>query len=303
MSPQYRYIESLDVLILRGNKLFGDPGSYGESLVPPWPSVAAGAIRSRMLADKQLDISAFSRGDIQDAELGTPEKPGPFTLAGFYLARLKNGEPEILVAPPDDMIISKAETGVLNIHAMEPQAVHGAMASSFPLPRLPVLPQADRGKPESGYWLTQHGWAAYLQGKIPAADQLVHTTALWQIESRAGIGMNAQTRSVEEGKLFTTQTVVMKGSVGFVAVISGAQPPENGLLRFGGDGRAATIRSVNVRLPEPDYTTIAKTGRCKILLTWWNHGQTRICSRTPCRNAIWLGSGQSPTQARTAGCR
>ena len=31
------FIEPLDVLVLRGNKLFGDPGSYGESLVPPWP--------------------------------------------------------------------------------------------------------------------------------------------------------------------------------------------------------------------------------------------------------------------------
>lgn len=35
-------IEPLDVLILRGNKLFADAGSHGEALMPPWPSVAAG---------------------------------------------------------------------------------------------------------------------------------------------------------------------------------------------------------------------------------------------------------------------
>ncbi len=35
------FIEPLDVLLLRGNKLFGDPGSHGEALIPPWPSVAA----------------------------------------------------------------------------------------------------------------------------------------------------------------------------------------------------------------------------------------------------------------------
>ena len=34
---EYRFIEPLDVLFLRGNQLFGDPGSYGECLVPPWP--------------------------------------------------------------------------------------------------------------------------------------------------------------------------------------------------------------------------------------------------------------------------
>ena len=39
----FHFIEPLDVLYLRGNKLFGDPGSYGESMIPPWPSVAAGA--------------------------------------------------------------------------------------------------------------------------------------------------------------------------------------------------------------------------------------------------------------------
>ena len=42
---EHRFLEPLDVLFLRANKLFGDPGSYGESLVPPWPSAAAGALR------------------------------------------------------------------------------------------------------------------------------------------------------------------------------------------------------------------------------------------------------------------
>jgi CRISPR-associated protein Cmr3 len=53
---QTLFIEPLDVLFLRGNKLFGDPGSFGESLVPPWPSVAAGAIRSALLAHKRVDL-------------------------------------------------------------------------------------------------------------------------------------------------------------------------------------------------------------------------------------------------------
>ena len=49
------FIEPLDVLILRGNKLFADAGSHGEALMPPWPSVAAGALRSRMLIDAGID--------------------------------------------------------------------------------------------------------------------------------------------------------------------------------------------------------------------------------------------------------
>ena len=54
MTLETRFLEPLDVLFLRGNQLFGEAGSYGEALMPPWPSVAAGAIRSRILADSGI---------------------------------------------------------------------------------------------------------------------------------------------------------------------------------------------------------------------------------------------------------
>lgn len=265
---EYRFIQPLDVLFLRGNKLFGDPGSYGESLIPPWPSVAAGAIRSRMLVDRQIDLAAFAAGKItHDAELGTPDEPGSFTLSGFYLAR-KNamGKAEILLPPPADLVISKTEGGELSVSRLSPQAIN--LPSSFPLPMLPVLAQgAKRSKPESGYWLTQAGWAAYVQGKKPTKEQLVHSSKLWSFDARVGIGMSTATRSVEEGKLFSAQAIAMKEGVGFVAAVRGSCAPEDGLLRFGGDGRAASIEIIDVALSEPDYQAIADAGRCCLVLT------------------------------------
>jgi CRISPR-associated protein Cmr3 len=86
-AQETRFIEPLNVLFLRGNKLFGDPGSYGEALIPPWPSAAAGALRSRLLADAGVDLAAFARGDIDHPELGTSRRPGPFTVTAFHLAR------------------------------------------------------------------------------------------------------------------------------------------------------------------------------------------------------------------------
>ena len=90
----YRFIEPLDVLYLRGNKLFGDAGSYGEALMPPWPSLAAGALRSRMLADHGIDLAAFAQAGERlpglsgalHACLGTPQKPGNFRVSLFTLA-------------------------------------------------------------------------------------------------------------------------------------------------------------------------------------------------------------------------
>lgn len=262
---EYRYIEPLDVLFLRGNKLFGDPGSYGESLIPPWPSVAAGAIRSRMLVDDGVDLNAFADGNDPHPTLGTPTQPGSFMLQGFYMARQMNGQTEVLVAPPADLVISNDDNDKLQVQRLTPQAVD--LLSSFALPKLPVLAQGERKKAVTGYWLTQAGWQTYLDGQTPTATQLVASSELWGIDPRAGIGMSEATRSVEDGKLFSAQAVAMKLNVGFLAAVSGAKPPADGLLRLGGDGRAASISKVTVQLPEPDYTAIAASKRCRIVLT------------------------------------
>ncbi|MDR4124542.1 type III-B CRISPR module-associated Cmr3 family protein [Yanghanlia caeni] len=279
----YRFIEPLDVLFLRGNKLFGEPGSYGETVLPPWPSVAAGAIRSRMLVDRQINLTAFAAGDVtDDPELGTPARPGTFMLAGFYLARRNDeGRVEILMPPPADLVISHSDSGLPQARLVRPQTVE--LASSCPLPLLPVLAQGrKREKPVAGYWLTQAGWSAWLRGDVPASEHLVPSSALWRTDERIGIGMNSTTRSVDAGKLVLTQALVMRKrgefgdephgqrstdyDVGFLAVVSGAQAPSDGVLRFGGDGRAAAIMPADVAFPHPDYEAIAAMGRCRLVL-------------------------------------
>jgi len=265
---EYRFLEPLDVLFLRGNKLFGDPGSFGESLIPPWPSVAAGAIRSRMLADDRVDLSDFAAGKVEHPALGRPERPGSFAINAFYLAkRNQNQAIEILVAPPADLVISKTKNGALGINRLRPTTLDTALASSSALPLLPVLAQSERSKAASGYWLRQTGWQKYLNGETPAASDLQSSGELWTIDSRIGIGLDSGTRSVAEGKLFSSQAVALCRDVGFVVGIIGAQPPRDGLLRLGGDGRAAAIRDASISLPEPDYDAIGKAGRCRLVLT------------------------------------
>jgi len=79
--------------------------------------------------------------------------------------------------------------------------------------------------------------------------------------------MNTATRSVEEGKLFTTQAVALQPEVGFVAGVSGAQTPSTGLLRLGGDGRAAAISKVEIAATQTDYAAISSSGRGVLVLT------------------------------------
>ncbi|MDT8282801.1 MAG: type III-B CRISPR module-associated protein Cmr3 [Gammaproteobacteria bacterium] len=266
----YRFIEPLDVLFLRGNKLFGDPGSFGESLIPPWPSVAAGAIRTRMLADDNVDLAAFARDEIRHPVLGTPSEPGTFTMNGFYLARRTANGIELLVAPPADLVISKKETDELVIHPLTSTHLNplAGVMNSAPLPGLPVLAEQERSKPASGYWLKQSGWEKYLAGQTPSADDFIHASELWQIDPRVGVGLDADMRRAADGKLFTVQAVAMRPNVGFIAGVSGAEPPGEGMLRLGGDGRAAAIRPAdNFDMPHPDYEAIAQARCCRIVLT------------------------------------
>lgn len=285
------FLEPLDVLFLRGNKLFGDPGSHGESLVPPWPSVGAGALRSRMLIDAGIDPAAFARGEVEHAELGTPDKPGAFAVTAFHLARRQaDGSVEVLFQTPADLVITEDVHDKPEVKRLVPTRLPGGavLQSSAPLPLLPVLAERERSKPASGYWLTEAGWKRYLRDETPAASELVKSDKLWSSDHRVGVGLEAATRRAAEGRLFSVQAVAMRTGVGFLAAVEGATPPKEGTVRLGGDGRAAAVQAVEKALPEPDYEAIARSRRGRLVLTtpgifaggWLPTGVTRQADGT-----------------------
>jgi CRISPR-associated protein Cmr3 len=264
----YRFLQPLDVLYLRGNKLFGDPGSFGESLIPPWPSVAAGALRSRMLADDGLDPSDFAAGRATHPTLGIPERPGPFGVTAFHLARRGPQERiEGRFAPPADLVLSRSDDESLVIERLTPCPVAPGIQSSAPLAKLPVLAERARSKPVSGFWLKQSGWQRYLGGEALTQDDLEPSSALWTLDIRTGVGLDADRRCANDGKLFTAQAASLAPDVGFLVGVGGAEPSASGTLRFGGDGRAAAIRCVDYQPPEPDLDALLETRRCRIVLT------------------------------------
>ena len=290
MSTLQHFIEPLDVLFLRGNKLFGDPGSFGESLVPPWPSVAAGALRSALLADKGIDPARFAAGKCDDSEIGkrrdpemgTPARPGTFALTAFHLARRNAGTPdriELLFQPPADLVVHRRNGSALEIRMLRPHPPGGDILCSQATTSIAVLAEDERGKPEQGQWLTAAGWEKYLAGKtIDPRDHLVPSTRLWRTEARVGVGLDPAKRRAADGKLFSAQAVALRkgwhdgddGSgfdVGFFAETTGARFPESLLLRLGGDGRGALSRCVKLQLPQPDYDALIQRGCCRMILT------------------------------------
>jgi len=268
------FIDPLDVLFLRGNKLFGDPGSYGESLVPPWPSVVAGALRSRILTDDHVDLAAFAAGKVQHPTLGTPTALGAFTVTAFQLARrFADSRVERLIAPPADLVIGEADHGVPVPRRLTPTPLATGLAASNALPLIPVVAEAERSKPVSGYWLTESGWQAYLDGRTPAPSDLVRSSALWAIDHRVGVGLDAERGRATDGRLFSVQAVAMQKrensgfDVGFTASVCGAVLPKKGLLRLGGDGRGAALHAATVADPHADLAVLCQQRRCRIVLT------------------------------------
>lgn len=276
---EYRFLAPLDVLFLRGNRLFGDPGSFGEALVPPWPSVVAGAMRSRVLVDDSVDLAAFAAGDLDHPSLGTPKRPGSFTVVAFHLARrLPDGRVEILRQLPADLIVAEGDDGVHVARLLKPTPQEPlGLSCSASLPLLPVLAEDARGKPASGYWLTETGWGSYLKGETPDPKTgFVKSGQLWGIDPRVGVGLDADTRRAADGRLFSVQAVAPRQrqhppehgfDVGFLVAVSGAVPPSQGMLRLGGDGRAAAIQQAAVQVPEPDYDAVVARCRCRLVLT------------------------------------
>ncbi len=274
----WRFIRPVDVLYLRGNRLFGGPGDHAEALMPPWPSVLAGAIRSRMLTDAGVDLGRFTdEAATPPAKLapvlGTPSEPGSFRLARVALAvRPERGQPLVLHPMPADLVVTAPEDGgareagddrppaaalaellergqrpspdPVEVHRLEAGPWPGEAATSSPLPLALALRRRAPAKPSGGYWLTGEGMAVYLAGGTPEPGHLIHRRWLWRSDPRLGIARDRSSGTTAKGRLYTTETVALAPGVGFLVGIEGAPEelvPADGLLRLGGDGRGAEI--------------------------------------------------------------
>jgi len=274
------FIQPVDTLSLRGNKLFGSAGDFGESGFPPKPSVLAGALRSLLLAQAVEQIEGFAQGQrLHDPELdrilGTPAAPGDFALRGVFPAyRGVDGQVNLLWPLPADLLIFDSGK---TVRALEPQSLPQGIQASTPggLPQVAILRQPEAAKPEGGWLLNQAGVAAYLAGQPIQPKHLVKQSCLWARELRVGIGLTRASRTAEDGKLFTVEHLVPRQpehggmAVGLAVAVDGVEDrlPPSGFLRLGGDGRAATFAAIPAPAWPSPLDITRRTGRFKLTLT------------------------------------
>ncbi|WP_062193176.1 type III-B CRISPR module-associated Cmr3 family protein [Caldimonas taiwanensis] len=260
------FIEPLDVWSFRGNRVFGAAGSWGEAVMPPPPSVVAGALRSALLARSGVDWQAFAdnREEARHPLVGLPDEPGVWRLQDLTLAMRR--APEQAVEPiypwPADAVLSDAQ-----VRMMRPQTLPQELrCSQSALPQLPVLADGGRSKPLTGRWLSAQGLRQWIAGQPIAPTEALEAEALWRVEERVGIALDPLKRRAEDQRLFSLQAIACHPGVGLAVRVHGA-PLHEGLLRLGGDGRGARLLPQAIDWPQPDVQAIARAGRAKLLLS------------------------------------
>ena len=282
MTTAYYFVEPLDVLMLRGNRSFGAAGEHGEALLPPWPSLFAGAFRSALLADDARRLAEFVAvgsarfagedersermrnvlGAALFAALGTPQRPGDFRIAWASLASCRDAAVRPALPLPADLV-AHDDSGCGSLLALQPAAAPAGVRGSASLPMNALLRTTRQVKPAGGHWLDGAGLQAHLQGRAPAAT--LRTDALYKRETRLGIALDTASRTASDGALYTSEAISLQPDAGFLIGIEGAAVlKDEGLLRLGGDGRGA--RWQRVRFTPPAAPAIAQGGRFRLLL-------------------------------------
>jgi CRISPR-associated protein Cmr3 len=268
---EFHFLQPLDVLYLRGNRLFGDSSATGEAIMPPWPSMVAGALRSQILVSNGVDSGQFASGvkltGLLAQSLGTSTEPGAFRLSQFLLAKMDNGNLLDVYFPlPADLVVILEENHK-HIHYLHPHRLPTSILTSAPCAYLPVFSVEKQAKSESGLWLNRAGMQAWLNGQTIALEHLVESKDLWKIDSRLGIALDAAGRTTIEGQLYTVDAVALNKNIGFLTGFDGADGLlQNGLLRLGGDGRGAQHSKVSWEVLQPNWEVITKTKRFRLAL-------------------------------------
>lgn len=240
------FLEAIDVWLFRDGRPFDALSDHrAESLFPPYPSVIQGAIRSHHLVVKGVDLRDPK---LIESMVGTTDNYGDLRLRGPFLAKKENGK--IVCYLPVPAHASPIEDGYI---ALTPEAPPRTVKTSTPTPML-LWP---KGKPQKGdfsQWLREdqvHSLLAQPKAAQPVKGK--PNNIFFEKESRLGIARDDARRTTEEGALYEVEFVRPYKSVGLLVEVAGYDGwPPRGVMRIGGEGRAARFEQVNSHpIPSP----------------------------------------------------
>lgn len=248
-------LEPLDTWFFRDGTPFtadSTPQDDVRSLFPPHPPTVVGALRAALALSRGWSGRGRWSQKIAGVLGDGPESLGVLSLDGPFV--LRNEEP--LFRAPRRLLGVDEPDGWRPAAFLRPGApAECDLGADIRLPEMSAARSGDdwsRRKAGDNQWLTPAGMNAVLRGELPAPDDLVSSRTLWSDEPRIGLERNPDTRTAEEGLLYSTRHVRLARSVSLGVRIGGLppdwRPPFGRTLSFGGESRTAACREWNAAL-------------------------------------------------------
>mgnify|MGYP006274487655 CR=1 len=235
-------ITPLDTVFFRDGKAFtmGEE-SQADGLFPPPPSVVRGALRTRYFTEHPGDLS----------EAATENDPTrEATITGLAL-RDKDTDTTYFPLPRDLVKRKDAEEDdtTVSVVATSPMEPPKGFCGSSAVPA-PLTHPATVGSPKSA-WVSHETLHAYLHGTLEEPTDARLQKSLVRTEPKIGVMMNRQTRGAKEGHLYRVGFRRLADDVAFAVQVENLSLAESGLLKLGGEAKAAHYQDVKTDWPAP----------------------------------------------------
>lgn len=298
------FIDIADVVFFKDGRAIAPGSEYSaSSIFPPNPVTVYGALRSAVLAsDPNVDFTADGFGKIANETrtlAGTITLSGEKTevsfgtlqITGFGLACKKDGKTEKLYPLPGDVLASKKATKGKETAQVAKPVDFSRFGIRTNLPKAAKTHNWVRYQEGSFFeyqpiYLAEELWQDYLLGKCEKGSRIAEIVKdeakreafkpdhYFKKEPRMGIVIDANTGTVEEGKLFTTPFIRPnpKNNTGFWVSLQQHIPEklDGNLLRIGGDGKLSSVSEIAVADDSSFIADLKKavkdTGKLKLIL-------------------------------------
>jgi CRISPR-associated protein Cmr3 len=241
------HFSALDTLFFRESRpMESIGGAQLQSVFPPPARTVMGAVRTAIGQAQGINWHDFPHQPEHQALrelIGDADDMGCLSFQGPYL--LKDGQ-RLYPAPLVLLKATQKNKGGAD-ETVFTRLVPSSSLTDCDLGRVALpkmqLASLQGAKPLEQVWLTKEGLKVALEGRTPAANQVVDAKALFDSEERLGIGRDNATRTTGNGLLYQTQHVRPKSGVAIGMVVNGLEGtpplPASGFVRLGAEGRLA----------------------------------------------------------------
>ncbi len=271
------FIEPNDVWLFRDGRPFDVyAGHRARTLFPPFPTVVQGMIRSAHLAFCGVRLDDYLHGnapkEIIEA-IGAPSTAPPFKLRGPFVAkRDANRQTQRFFPRPAEAYL--IDSSYLALKPREPET---NTLSNIPDGLHSLYPAREPKEKSSGKvsglddWWPETVLQKYLRdGEVAQAelrqaasgkktDNLDSPISIWKNENRFGVHLQSDIRRPRDGFLYEIEYARLEDGFGLEVEVQGLPDerwPQTGMVRLGGDGRAARFTRLDGPLTLPSVDTV-----------------------------------------------